>query len=80
MTHLQGKSIALMPQNSPVYVAAVLLEVCKNTSNLSDLTNVFSVWGFIWLIVAIIFFALGVIVGIAAFKVRSFLFEMHIQS
>jgi len=29
------------------------------------------VWGFIWLIQAFIFFALGVIVGLVAFKVRS---------
>jgi len=29
------------------------------------------VWGFIWLIIAIVFFALGVLVGLAAFKVRT---------
>jgi len=31
--------------------------------------NVFSVWGVIWLIVACIYFALGIIVGLVAFKV-----------
>jgi hypothetical protein len=36
--------------------------------------KLFSVWGVIWLIIAFIFFAAGVIVGIVAFKVSTYSF------
>ncbi|KAF9533646.1 peptidase M50B-like-domain-containing protein [Crepidotus variabilis] len=44
-----------------------------NTSDASEFARLCGccpsrVWGFVWLIVAVVFFALGVIVGIAAFK------------
>jgi len=37
--------------------------------------SVILVWGFIWMIQAVIFFALGVIVGLVSFKVRLIIFD-----
>jgi hypothetical protein len=63
-----------MHQNLREFVDVALPEVCSLSSlsnpNLIYVHNsMFLVWGFIWLVQAFVFFGLGVIVGLVAFKV-----------
>lgn len=56
------------------YVAVAHLEV-KSFLSWGELSlKPLSVWGVIWLIIAFMFFAAGVLVGIVAFKVLTFSF------
>jgi len=59
-----------MPLLLPTSVDVVQLEVSPCNMPLTLLTYKCPVWGVIWLIQATIFFALGIIVGLVAFKVR----------
>ena len=69
MIRLHGRSINPTPLPLPKYADVSLRKVCAPstlphpTTDRSD-----AVWGVIWLLIAIVFFALGIIVGLAAFK------------
>lgn len=69
MTPLLEKLTNQTPPHLREFVDAALHEVCHSTYQCIQ-PHFFPVWGVIWLIQAIIFFALGVIVGLVAFKVR----------
>ena len=63
-----------MHQNLREFVDVVLPEVrllgsLSNPNLICMHISMFLVWGFIWLVQAFVFFALGVIVGLVAFKV-----------
>jgi hypothetical protein len=52
------------------YVDAAHLKVCLCWSLVQIIqADLVTVWGVLWLIIAFIFFALGIIVGLVAFKV-----------
>ena len=69
MIRLHERSINPTPLPLPKYADVSLRKVCAlsalphPTTDRSD-----AVWGVIWLLIAIVFFALGIIVGLAAFK------------
>jgi hypothetical protein len=65
---LRGKSIALMHPRSLGFVAVSHLKVKPSTSDERSLIPL-SVWGVIWLIIAFMYFAAGILVGLVAFKV-----------
>jgi hypothetical protein len=65
------KSIAPMRLLLPGFVAVSHLEVKLPVSGEYSLKPV-SVWGVIWLLIAFMYFAAGVIVGIVAFKVFTY--------
>jgi hypothetical protein len=48
---------------------AVLREVCIHSNVPSSPSNSPVVWGVIWLIIAAMYFAAGILVGLAVFKV-----------
>ena len=71
-----GKSVIQTPQNLLVPVDAARQEVSSRSlyNWRCPITDPFLlVWGIIWTIQAVIFFALGIIVGILAFKVSHLL-------
>lgn len=63
-----------MRLNSQRYVVVVLLKVCFFAHHFQSMRSeyqsclTFIAWGVLWLFISIIFFAAGILVGIAAFK------------
>lgn len=86
-----GESIPPMPPRLRRFADAVHPKVSRSSltspssssafhrvkTHFTDFPSALPVWGVIWLIQAIVFFALGIIVGLVAFKVPSSLFSTY---